>query len=69
MIVSHDAYGGAYGRETGESRSAAALLRTVAPIDLDATYSAKAFDRALDAAARGVTLFWLTFDSRTLRTP
>lgn len=69
VTVSHDAYGGAYGRETGEARSAAALLRTVIPIDLDATYSAKAFDCALDAAAKGVTLFWLTFDARTLRTP
>ena len=69
ITVSHASYGGAYGRETDASRRAAEQLRTVSPIDLDGTYSAKAFDGALDAAARGVTLFWLTFDARTLRTP
>ena len=69
ITVHHDAYGGAYARETEEARRAAAQLRTVSPIDLDGTYSAKAFTCALDAATRGVTLFWLTFDSRTLKTP
>ena len=69
ITVSHESYGGAYGRETDASRRAAEQLRTVTPIDLDGTYSAKAFNGALDAAARGVTLFWLTFDARTLRTP
>jgi D-cysteine desulfhydrase len=66
ISVVHDAYGGAYGRETEAGTRAAAQLRTVSSIDLDATYSAKAFAHALDSAAKGVTLFWLTFDSRTL---
>jgi D-cysteine desulfhydrase len=67
LTVVHDSYGGAYGRETDAGRRAAAQLRAVSSIDLDGTYSAKAFACALDAAARDVTLFWLTFDSRTLR--
>jgi hypothetical protein len=69
VTVVHDSYGGAYGRETDGGRRAAAQLRTVSSIDLDGTYSAKAFACALDAAARGVTLFWLTFDSRILKAP
>jgi 1-aminocyclopropane-1-carboxylate deaminase/D-cysteine desulfhydrase-like pyridoxal-dependent ACC family enzyme len=69
VSVVHEWYGGAYGRETAAGRKAAAELRTVTSIDLDGTYSAKGFACALDAAARGVTLFWLTFDSRTLRVP
>ena len=69
ISVVHDSYGGAYGRETDAGRRAAAQLRTVTPIVLDSTYSAKAFACALDAARRGVTLFWLTFDSRTLKLP
>ncbi len=69
VTVVHESYGGAYGRETDAGRRAAAQLRTVSSIDLDGTYSAKAFACALDAAGRGVTLFWLTFDSRILRTP
>jgi D-cysteine desulfhydrase len=69
LTVVHDSYGGAYGRETDAGRRAAAQLRAVSSIDLDGTYSAKAFACALDAAARDVTLFWLTFDSRTLRAP
>jgi 1-aminocyclopropane-1-carboxylate deaminase/D-cysteine desulfhydrase-like pyridoxal-dependent ACC family enzyme len=69
VTVINESYGGAYGRETDAGRRAAAQLRTVSSIDLDGTYSAKAFACALDAAARGVTLFWLTFDSRILRTP
>ena len=50
MTVVHDSYGGAYGRETDGGRRAAAQLRTVSSIDLDGTYSAKAFACALDAA-------------------
>ena len=69
VTVIDDWYGGAYGRETDTGQHAAAQLRTVSSIQLDATYSSKAFACALDAAARGVTLFWLTFDSRILRTP
>jgi 1-aminocyclopropane-1-carboxylate deaminase/D-cysteine desulfhydrase-like pyridoxal-dependent ACC family enzyme len=69
LSVLHDAYGGAYGRETEAAHRAAAELRTVMSIDLDMTYSAKAFACALEVAAREPTLFWLTFDSRTLKSP
>jgi D-cysteine desulfhydrase len=62
--VLHEAYGGAYGRETRAGRDAAAALWAVAPISLDPTYSAKAFAIALKRAAREPTLFWLTFDAR-----
>ena len=65
--VAHDAYGGAYGREThARAFRRPRDSRDVQPgIDLDATYSAKAFEVALDSRARDPTLFWLTFDSRT----
>ena len=66
VVVAHDQYGGAYGRETRAGREAAERLRVAANIALDATYSAKAFALAVELAARGPTLFWLTFDSRTL---
>ncbi len=66
MYVVHDAYGGAYGRETERASIAAAQLRDATGIELDATYRAKAFQVALDLAKHGPTLFWLTFDSRTL---
>jgi D-cysteine desulfhydrase len=69
VAVIHEAYGGAYGRETDAGQRASAQLRTVSSIRLDATYSAKAFATALDEATRGATLFWLTFDSRTLKAP
>jgi len=65
LTIAHDAYGGAYGRETPDARDAAERLRLAAGIQLDATYSAKAFVVALQYAARERTLFWLTFDSRT----
>ncbi len=68
VYVSHGAFGGAYGRETENARAAAAHLRDAAGIELDATYSAKAFHVALDLARHGPTLFWLTFDSRALNT-
>jgi D-cysteine desulfhydrase len=69
LSVVHEAYGGAYGRETDAGQRASSQLRTVSSIRLDATYSAKAFATALDVATRGVTLFWLTFDSRSLKAP
>jgi D-cysteine desulfhydrase len=64
--IAHEEYGGAYGRETDTARDAAARLRAVSSVVLDGTYSAKAFALAERLAARGPTLFWLTFDSRTL---
>jgi len=69
LVVAHETYGGAYGRETATARAAAARLRAAYGISLDATYSAKAFALALDVATREQTLFWLTFDSRSLRAP
>ncbi|MEP6493267.1 MAG: pyridoxal-phosphate dependent enzyme [bacterium] len=66
IVVIHDRYGGAYGRETDAGRTAADRLRSVSSIPLDATYSAKAFSTALDLAAREPTVFWLTFDHRIL---
>jgi 1-aminocyclopropane-1-carboxylate deaminase/D-cysteine desulfhydrase-like pyridoxal-dependent ACC family enzyme len=67
--VAHGAFGGAYGRETEIARTAAARLRDASGIELDASYSAKAFQVAVDLAEDGPTLFWLTFDSRALNTP
>ena len=68
VTIVHDTYGGAYGRETTAAKHATEQLRTVSSIELDSTYSAKAFATALDSARRTPTLFWLTFDSRTLKT-
>jgi D-cysteine desulfhydrase len=71
LLVAHETYGGAYGRETASGHAAAETLRAARAIELDATYSAKAFAfaLALPPAARGPTLFWLTFDSRILGAP
>jgi 1-aminocyclopropane-1-carboxylate deaminase/D-cysteine desulfhydrase-like pyridoxal-dependent ACC family enzyme len=69
LIIAHDQYGGAYGRETPAARAAADRLRAATGITLDATYSAKALAVALHEAARGPSLFWLTFDSRILDAP
>jgi 1-aminocyclopropane-1-carboxylate deaminase/D-cysteine desulfhydrase-like pyridoxal-dependent ACC family enzyme len=69
LTIAHETYGGAYGRETQEARAASTRLRDAYALELDATYSAKAFALALSQASRVPTLFWLTFDSRTLRTP
>lgn len=69
LVIVHETYGGAYGRETEVARAAAARLRVATGISLDPTYSAKAFALALDLASGGPTLFWLTFDSRILGVP
>jgi D-cysteine desulfhydrase len=66
LAIADETYGGAYGRETDAGRSAAARLRDAHHLELDATYSAKAFSHALQLASRDRTLFWLTFDSRSL---
>lgn len=66
LIVADEEYGGAYGRETDAGRKAAMRLSDATGIRLDATYSAKAFAHAMTLAERGPTLFWLTFDSRSL---
>jgi 1-aminocyclopropane-1-carboxylate deaminase/D-cysteine desulfhydrase-like pyridoxal-dependent ACC family enzyme len=69
LQIVHDVYGGAYGRETAAAHAAGERLHTASNIELDATYSAKAFVLALALAAREPTLFWLTFDSRILAAP
>jgi D-cysteine desulfhydrase len=68
MHVTHKVYGGAYGRPLAAGSAAADMLERVSGIQLDATYSAKAFVAALDLARmkKGPTLFWLTFDARCL---
>ena len=66
LVVRHDVYGGAYGRETGEGRDAAAALGGAAGIVLDATYGAKALAAALRLPASARPLFWITFDGRWL---
>lgn len=66
LDVRHDVYGGAYGRETGEGRDAAAALGGAAGIVLDATYGAKALAAALRLPAEARPLFWITFDGRWL---
>ena len=68
LRIAHQVYGGAYGRPLAVATEAAATLKDATGIQVDATYSAKAFVAALDEAraARGPTLFWLTFDARCL---
>ena len=69
LEIEQGAYGGAYGRETSEARTAAIALRTRGGPRLDGTYSAKAFGVALAIARRAPdedVLFWLTFDGRWL---
>lgn len=66
--VVRDAYGGAYGRPFPAATAAARDLAASTGINLDETYSAKAFVVAMSLArnAQGTTLFWNTFDSRLL---
>ena len=66
LLVAHEAFGGAYGRPLAAGDAAATLLRRAGGPALDATYGAKASSVALTLAreAPGVTLFWVTFDSR-----
>jgi D-cysteine desulfhydrase len=67
LEIEQTAYGGAYGRETAESRAAASALLMSGGPRLDGTYSGKAFGSALRRARRasdGGVLFWLTFDGR-----
>jgi len=66
VVVAHETYGGAYGRETDAARIAAERMRLVTGVRLDATYSAKALVKAIALAAETPTLFWLTFDQRVI---
>lgn len=66
VVVAHETYGGAYGRETEAGRAAAERMRLAAGVRLDSTYSAKALVRAMTLAEQAPTLFWLTFDARAV---
>lgn len=66
--IVRDAYGGAYGRVVPAASAASRELAAASGIQLDDTYSGKAFVIARELArhAEGPTLFWDTFDSRLL---
>ena len=69
LSIEHEAYGGAYGRETSEGHAAEEALLSATGISLDGTYSAKALGVALRRARAlppDEVLFWLTFDARWL---
>ena len=67
FTVAHEAFAGAYGRESPRGRAAADRLRALEPgIECDPTYSAKALAVALARADGRPTLFWLTFDARMI---
>jgi 1-aminocyclopropane-1-carboxylate deaminase/D-cysteine desulfhydrase-like pyridoxal-dependent ACC family enzyme len=70
LRILHHVYSGAYGRVNPRSAAAAKVLHDASGINLDDTYSAKAWVAALDEhdSARGPLLFWLTFDSSCLTT-
>jgi D-cysteine desulfhydrase len=69
IAISHAAYAGAYGRPHPVAEHTAEQLALVHPLQLDATYSAKAFAVAMLLAENSPspTLYWLTFDARWLR--
>ena len=68
LRIVQDVYGGAYGRPLARAREAAEILHTATGIELDDTYSAKAWVSVLDECrtARGPVLYWLTFDAKCL---
>jgi D-cysteine desulfhydrase len=66
LDIIHDVYAGAYGRALPGANAAASILQQATGLELDGTYSAKAFSAACTLAShhRGCILFWLTFDAR-----
>ena len=66
--ILHAWYGGAYGRALPAARPAQDELERTTGLTLDDTYGAKAFAAALELARTrdGPTLFWRTFDPRSL---
>jgi 1-aminocyclopropane-1-carboxylate deaminase/D-cysteine desulfhydrase-like pyridoxal-dependent ACC family enzyme len=64
--IIHDVYAGAYGRALPGAERVATMLQRATGLELDGTYSAKAFSAAMALAARErhPVLFWLTFDGR-----
>jgi 1-aminocyclopropane-1-carboxylate deaminase/D-cysteine desulfhydrase-like pyridoxal-dependent ACC family enzyme len=69
LLVTHDVYAGAYGRPLPRAESLTAGLERDTGVILDPTYSGKSFVAAVDIAATvtSPTLYWLTFDARSLR--
>lgn len=68
LLIVHEYYGGAYGRETIAGAEIARRCAELTGIPVDPTYGAKALAAATAIAARdgGTTLFWLSFDGRWL---
>lgn len=69
FAIDGEHYGGAYARETRDSRELAAYVRGTGGPALDGTYSGKALAGALAYARRAPAervLYWLTFDGRWL---
>ncbi|HEY2898630.1 MAG TPA: pyridoxal-phosphate dependent enzyme [Gemmatimonadaceae bacterium] len=66
LEIDHSVYAGAYGRALPGAEAPAAVLQRATGLELDGTYSAKAFSAAMALASREKhpTLFWLTFDGR-----
>ena len=66
LVILHDVYAGAYGRALPGAEAEASMLQRATGLELDGTYSAKAFSaaRALAARQTDCTVFWLTFDGR-----
>ena len=67
LRVVHEGYGGAYGRALPRSLRHAEDLSKDSNIELDPTYTAKAFTIAAELERDESTLFWQTFDARWLR--
>ena len=69
MDMRHDFFGQGYAYPTDEGLKAASILAKAEGIELDTTYTAKAFACLLDDAGKGklrdkVVLFWNTYNSR-----
>ena len=66
LEIIHSVYAGAYGRALPGAETQAERLKRATGLELDGTYSAKAFSAACTLASQhgDCTLFWLTFDGR-----
>ena len=66
LEIIHSVYDGAYGRVLPGAEIEANMLHQATGLELDGTYSAKAFSAACTLASQhgDCTLFWLTFDGR-----
>jgi 1-aminocyclopropane-1-carboxylate deaminase/D-cysteine desulfhydrase-like pyridoxal-dependent ACC family enzyme len=66
LEIIQSVYAGAYGRALPGAEMQAERLNRATGLELDGTYSAKAFSAACSLASQhdDCTLFWLTFDGR-----